>query len=95
MNYIPVLTHLAGILFGMIFATGCWLVVFREQDAALKEADEENDFLRTKLAAEKAENENLAGINATLRRWVAEEQAKQQPRDPATGRMLPKMKAVA
>lgn len=47
------------------------------------------------LSAEKFETENLVSTNARLRRWLNEEKAKQQPRDPKTGRMLPKFKAVA
>lgn len=68
MNYVPVLTHLAAILFGGAVSTVCWALIFREQDQALADADVEIDALNTQLAAEKAENENLVGINADLRR---------------------------
>lgn len=68
MNYVPILTHLVAILFGGAVSTVCWALIFREQDQALADADETIDALNTALAIEKAENENLVGINGNLRR---------------------------
>jgi len=71
MTLLSFATHFAAVCFGCIITGLAGWRIIAIQDAALNNADEEIDALKTKLAAEKAENEHLASDVRFLRDRLA------------------------